>query len=70
MANEMRLKVAEAKQRDAGRGKARMNDVAMREMDITAGNIIEIKGKRNGCSGLASISGGRERGYHKDRWAD
>ncbi len=46
MANETRLKVAEAKQRDAGRGKARINDAAMRDLGITAGNIIEIKGKR------------------------
>lgn len=47
MTGEMRLKVEEAKQRDAGRGKARINDEAMRALDITAGNIIEIKGKRS-----------------------
>ena len=47
MASEIRVKVAEAKQRDAGRGKARIHDVAMRELNITAGNIIEIKGKRS-----------------------
>jgi transitional endoplasmic reticulum ATPase len=46
MARELRLKVAEAKQRDAGRGKARMNDASMRALNITAGSIIELKGKR------------------------
>ncbi|MCJ7646942.1 AAA family ATPase, partial [bacterium] len=46
MAGETRLRVAEAKQRDAGRGKARINDEAMRGLNVTAGDIIEIKGKR------------------------
>ena len=46
MASEVCLKVAEAKQRDAGRGKARINDEAMRSLSITAGDIIEVKGKR------------------------
>src|SRR3990170_696346 len=46
MASEVRLKVAEAKQRDAGRGKARINDNVMRALNITAGDIIEVKGKR------------------------
>jgi len=46
MASEVRLKVAEAKQRDAGRGKARINDNVMRTLNITAGDIIEVKGKR------------------------
>lgn len=43
---DLRLKVAEAKQRDAGRGKARVNDSVMKALDIVAGGIIEIKGKR------------------------
>ena len=46
MASEVRLKVAEANQRDAGRGKARINDNVMRALNITAGDIIEVKGKR------------------------
>jgi len=46
MAKEARLKVAEAKQRDAGRGKARIDDEAMRALEIVAGDIISIKGKR------------------------
>ena len=46
MASEVRLKVAEAKQRDAGRGKARINANVMRALNITAGDIIEVKGKR------------------------
>ena len=44
--NELRLRVAEAKQRDTGRGKARINEGAMRALGITAGDIIEVKGKR------------------------
>ncbi|UCH37528.1 MAG: CDC48 family AAA ATPase [Candidatus Bathyarchaeota archaeon] len=46
MARELRVKIAEAKQRDAGRGKARMNDEVMKALNITAGDIVEIKGKR------------------------
>ena len=46
MASEVRLKVAEANQRDAGRGKARINANVMRALNITAGDIIEVKGKR------------------------
>jgi len=47
MVRELRLRVAEAKQRDAGRGKARISDVAMSALEVTAGEIIEIKGKRS-----------------------
>ena len=46
MENELRLRVAEAKQRDTGRGKARINEEVMRTLSITAGDIIEVKGKR------------------------
>ena len=46
MAKELRIRVTEAKQRDAGRGKARIDDKAMRSLNIVAGNIISIKGKR------------------------
>jgi len=46
MAKEVRIRVAEAKQRDAGRGKARIDDEIMRALIIVAGDIISIKGKR------------------------
>jgi transitional endoplasmic reticulum ATPase len=46
MAKEIRVRVAEAKQRDAGRGKARIDDKAMLALNIVAGDIISIKGKR------------------------
>jgi transitional endoplasmic reticulum ATPase len=46
MAKEVRIRVAEAKQRDAGRGKARIDDERMRALIIVAGDIISIKGKR------------------------
>jgi transitional endoplasmic reticulum ATPase len=46
MTKEIRLRVAEAKQRDAGRGKARINDETMRALNIVAGETISIKGKR------------------------
>ena len=46
MSKEMRLRVAEAKQRDAGRGKARIDDSTMRALGIVAGDLLEIRGKR------------------------
>ncbi len=46
MAKEIRLRVAEAKQRDAGRGKARIDDEAMRVLNVAAGDVISIQGKR------------------------
>jgi hypothetical protein len=46
MAKELRVRVTEAKQRDAGRGKARIDDEAMRYLNIVAGDIISIKRKR------------------------
>jgi hypothetical protein len=46
MTKEVRLRVAEAKQRDAGRGKARIDDEVMRSLNIVAGDVVSIKGKR------------------------
>jgi hypothetical protein len=43
---DARVRVAECKQRDAGRGKARINDETMRALNIVAGDTISIKGKR------------------------
>ncbi len=47
MAKEIQLRVAEAKQRDIGRGKARIDNEAMNALEITAGDVIEIIGKRS-----------------------
>ena len=46
MSREIRLRAAEARQRDAGRGKARIDDESMRALGIVAGDVIELKGKR------------------------
>jgi len=46
MPKEMQLKVDEAKQRDIGRGKARIDTDVMQALGITAGDIVQIKGKR------------------------
>ncbi len=46
MPNEIRLKVVEAKQRDAGRGKARIDEKTMHNLGIMVGDIITIKGKK------------------------
>lgn len=46
MAVELRLKVALAKPRDAGRGKVRINNHIMRELNVTAGTILVIQGQR------------------------
>ena len=46
MAKEVHVRVAECKQRDAGRGKARIDDEAMRSLNIVSGNVVSITGKR------------------------
>ncbi|MEM3393870.1 MAG: AAA family ATPase, partial [Candidatus Methanomethylicia archaeon] len=43
---EIQLRVAEAKQRDVGRGKVRISPVVMHELNLNAGDIIEIEGKK------------------------
>jgi hypothetical protein len=43
---EVQVRVVEAKQRDAGRGKARIDDETMRHLGIMVGDVIEIKGKK------------------------
>src|SRR3989441_2202481 len=47
MAREIQLKVADAKQRDIGHGKARIDNETMQKLAITAGDIIEVRGKRS-----------------------
>jgi len=46
MVKEAQLRVAEAKQRDIGRGKARVDSETMQLLGITAGDVIEIDGKK------------------------
>ncbi len=44
--DEVQLKVLEVKQRDTGRGRVRIDTMAMAKLGITAGDIVEIIGKR------------------------
>ncbi len=46
MVTEVQLRVAEAKQRDVGRGKARIDQRTMDILGVMAGDILEIRGKR------------------------
>ncbi|MEM2136444.1 MAG: CDC48 family AAA ATPase [Candidatus Methanomethylicia archaeon] len=43
---EIQLRVAEAKQRDVGRGKIRISPKVMNDMDLNAGDIVEVEGKK------------------------
>jgi len=43
---EVQLRVAEAKQRDVGRGKVRIDPRIMRRLEVNPGDIVEIEGKR------------------------
>lgn len=52
MSNELQLKVGDAKQRDVGRGIARVDQKTMQKLGISAGDVIEIIGKR-GTSAIA-----------------
>lgn len=44
--SEVRLSVCDARQRDVGRGIARVDQSTMHKLSISAGDIIEIAGKR------------------------
>ena len=44
---EITLRVAEAKQRDVGRGKVRLDSMAMSKIGVSTGDIVEIVGKRS-----------------------
>ena len=43
---EIQLRVAEAKQRDVGRNKARLDNKSMEALGVSAGDVIEVAGKR------------------------
>ncbi|MEE9409921.1 MAG: CDC48 family AAA ATPase [Candidatus Heimdallarchaeota archaeon] len=44
---DITLRVAEAKQRDVGRGKVRLDSMAMSKIEVSTGDIVEIIGKRS-----------------------
>ncbi len=46
VAKEVQLRVADAKQRDVGHGKVRIDNETMQKLAITAGDFIEVHGKR------------------------
>jgi len=47
MAKTLELKVAEALQNDVGRGLVRIDSKARKELDVSTGDIVELKGKRS-----------------------
>jgi transitional endoplasmic reticulum ATPase len=44
--NEVVLRVADAKARDVGRGKVRIDSEVMRKLNLNVGDIVEIEGKK------------------------
>jgi transitional endoplasmic reticulum ATPase len=46
LVNEVQLRVADAKQRDVGHGKVRIDAETMEKLQITAGDFVEIRSKR------------------------
>lgn len=46
MSKEVQVRVADAKQRDVGHGKVRIDNITMEKLGITAGDFIEVRGKR------------------------
>ena len=46
MAKEVQVRVADAKQRDVGHGKVRIDNNSMEKLGITAGDFMEVRGKR------------------------
>ncbi len=46
MTKEVQSRVADAKQRDVGHDKVRVDDETMQKLAITAGDFIEVRGKR------------------------
>ncbi|MFH1327644.1 MAG: AAA family ATPase, partial [Candidatus Bathyarchaeota archaeon] len=50
MADKIQLRVTEAKQRDVGRGKARISQKAMDELNAMAGDVLEIRGKKTSAA--------------------
>ncbi len=46
IAKEVQVRVADAKQKDVGHGKVRIDNETMAKLGITAGDFIEVRGKR------------------------
>jgi transitional endoplasmic reticulum ATPase len=46
MVKEVQVRVADAKQRDVGHGKVRIDNNTMEKLGITAGDFMEVRGKR------------------------
>ncbi len=46
MPKDVQLRVADAKQRDVGHGKVRIDNETMQKLNLTAGDFIEVRGKR------------------------
>ena len=44
---DVQLRVADANQRDVGHGKVRMDNETMQKLSITAGDFVEVHGKRS-----------------------
>jgi transitional endoplasmic reticulum ATPase len=51
--SEVQLRVGDARQRDVGRGIARIDQRTMQKLGISAGDVIEIVNKQRDC--MASI---------------
>ena len=47
MVKSLELKVAEALQNDVGRGLVRIDSKARKDLDVSTGDIVELKGKRS-----------------------
>ena len=43
----VQLRAAEAKQRDVGKNHARLDEESMRQLRISAGDVVEVVGKRS-----------------------
>ena len=52
----IQLRVSDSQYRDVGKGLARISHSLMAQLDLTAGDIIEINGKITADSGITQIS--------------
>ena len=43
---EISLRVADGRQRDVGQGKVRIDNETMQKLEVTAGDFVEIHGKK------------------------
>jgi anaerobic selenocysteine-containing dehydrogenase len=53
--SEIQLRVGDARQRDVGRGIARIDQRTMQKLGISAGDVIEIVNKRTILPSLARV---------------